>query len=105
MNINEAISICESLVVINRGTPAGVALNAILQDRSEQVRTLQAVKHNESVWIQNYQDLMGQIRAMKARSDQYFNESLPGSDEAEKHLRVSSVLKELHRLGEAFTTR
>jgi hypothetical protein len=52
-----------------------------------------------------YSDLMGQIRAMKSRSDQYLSESVPGSDEAEKHARVSSVLKELQRLGEAFAQR
>lgn len=52
-----------------------------------------------------YGDLMGQILAMKERSDLYFNEAEAGSDEAEKHLRVFNVLKELERLGEAFRNR
>lgn len=50
-------------------------------------------------------DLIGQIRAMKERSDEYHKESTPGSDEADKHLRVFCVLKELERLGRAFETR
>ena len=50
-------------------------------------------------------DLIGQIGAMKSRSDEYFKESPPGSDEADKHLRVFCVLKELERLGRAFEDR
>jgi len=48
--------------------------------------------------------LMDQVSAMKKRSDLYFAESMEDEDfgEAEKHLRVSSVLKELSRLGDNF---
>lgn len=52
-----------------------------------------------------YDDIMGQIRAMKERSDLYFKDAEAGSDEAEKHLRVFNVLKELERLGESFRNR
>lgn len=53
-------------------------------------------------------DLLGQIRAMKERSDKYFKEAdaeEPGGDEADKHLRTFCVLKELERLGHAFAER
>ena len=52
-------------------------------------------------------DLIGQIGAMKARSDKYkAEEEAEGRiDEADKHLRVFCVLKELERLGRAFGAR
>lgn len=51
--------------------------------------------------------LMGQIDAMLTRSNQYKTEAEQDGDlsEGEKHARVSSVLKELKRLGEAFSSR
>lgn len=49
-----------------------------------------------------FEMLMGQIWAMKRRSDKYHRESEPGSEEAEKHMRVFCVLQELERLGRAF---
>ena len=56
---------------------------------------------------QPFDDLMGQIRAMKKRSDKYeAEERAEGNiDEAGTHLRVSCVLKELERLGLAFEER
>ena len=52
-------------------------------------------------------DLLGQIGAMKSRSDKYKveEESEGRFDEADKHLRVSCVLQELERLGRAFEDR
>lgn len=48
--------------------------------------------------------LMGQIEAMKHRSDVYRAEAEADEDhsEAEKHMRVYMVLRELHRLGKHF---
>lgn len=48
--------------------------------------------------------LMGQIDAIKNRSDVYRSEAEAEEDhtEAEKHMRVYTVLKELHRLGKHF---
>lgn len=56
---------------------------------------------------QAHADLLGQIRAMKARSEQYEREEKTEGrlDEAEKHMRVYCVLKELERLGESFASR
>jgi len=53
----------------------------------------------------DYNDLMGQIGAMKNRADQYHREATPGSEEADKHLRVFCVLKELERLGHSLRNR
>lgn len=52
-------------------------------------------------------DLIGQISAMKARSEKYeAEEKAEGRlDQAEKHMRVFCVLKELERLGRAFEQR
>lgn len=52
-------------------------------------------------------DLIGQIGAMKARSEKYeAQEKAEGRmGEAEKHMRVFCVLKELERLGRAFEER
>lgn len=52
-------------------------------------------------------DLLGQIAAMKGRSEEYeAEEKAEGRlDEAEKHMRVFCVLKELERLGRAFEDR
>lgn len=51
--------------------------------------------------------LMGQIAAMKKRSDAYKDESERDGnlDQADKHARVSGVLKELERLGNAFAAQ
>ena len=48
--------------------------------------------------------LMGQIEAMRQRSDNYRIEAEANNDieEAETHMRVYMVLKELHRLGKHF---
>ena len=48
--------------------------------------------------------LVGQIEAMKHRSEVYRSEAEADDDhaEAEKHMRVYMVLKELHRLGKHF---
>ena len=56
---------------------------------------------------QPFDDLMAQIRAMKKRSDQYeMEEREEGNiDDAGMHLRVSSVLAELERLGGEFEKR
>jgi hypothetical protein len=47
---------------------------------------------------------MGQIEAMGQRSDNYRIEAEANDDieEAESHMRVYMVLKELHRLGKHF---
>ena len=53
-------------------------------------------------------DLLGQIRAMKERADKFFRDAdaeEPGGTEADQHLRVFCVLKELERLGRAFADR
>lgn len=52
-------------------------------------------------------DLIGQIRAMKNRSELYESEERDAGklDEAEKHLRAFCILKELERLGKAFESR
>jgi hypothetical protein len=53
-------------------------------------------------------ELIGQVRAMKERADEYFKQSdaeAPGGTDAEKHLRAFCVLKELERLGRAFAAR
>lgn len=52
-------------------------------------------------------DIIGQIGAMKARSDKYKSEEEAEGriDEADKHLRIFCVLKELERLGRAFEDR
>lgn len=52
-------------------------------------------------------DLIGQIRAMKERSEKYEEEERTEGrlDQAEKHMRVFCVLKELERLGKAFEAR
>jgi len=54
-----------------------------------------------------FDSLMGQIAAMKSRSERYEREAKGQDqiDEAEKHARVSSVLRELERLGREFEAR
>jgi hypothetical protein len=56
---------------------------------------------------QPFDDLMGQIEAMKDRSEKYeMEEREEGNIEAaELHIRLWSVLKELERLGRAFEQR
>ena len=56
---------------------------------------------------QPFDDLMGQIEAMKDRSEKYEKEEREeGNIEAsEKHMRVWGVTKELERLGRAFEQR
>ena len=57
---------------------------------------------------QALEDLIGQVRAMKERADEYFKQTdaeAPGGAEAEKHLRTFCVLKELERIGRAFAAR
>jgi len=54
--------------------------------------------------VSAFRDLHGQIEAMLHRSDKYKAEAEAERDviEAEKHARVSAVLRELDRLARAF---
>lgn len=89
--------------------PAVMAYNSLARELEREAvawaKSANAADDRLKTALAAYSDLMGQIRAMKERSDLYFKEAEAGSDEAEKHLRVFNVLKELERLGEAFRNR
>jgi hypothetical protein len=63
-------------------------------------------RHPEKPGIYTYKDaascILSQIQAMKERSQKYFEDTAPGSAEAEMHLNAARGLQELERLALTF---